>query len=138
MHRKPLMMRRWLSISVETRVRCKREPAEGLILVSQARMNGSAIVGATQLLADNSCKWIDDFQRLGSSGYLSVQDKGPPKRTARTSGPFLRFPGSYFGSGSDAKFAWTITHLSPFFTNTRVDFARLGVVLPSLSMVVPA
>ncbi len=69
--------------------------------------------------------------------YLWVQDKGPPKRTARTSGPFLRFPTSYFGSGSDAKFAWTNIHLSPFFTKTRVDFARLGVVFPSLSTVRP-
>src|SRR4029077_9113839 len=38
-----------------------------------------------------------------------------------------------FGSGSDAKFAWTNVHLSPFFTKTRVVFARVAVVFPSLS-----
>jgi hypothetical protein len=65
--------------------------------------------------------------------------RGHQKRNARTSGPFLRFSESYcFGSGSDAKFAWTNIHLSPFFTKTRVDFARFGVVFPSLSCVRPA
>ena len=65
--------------------------------------------------------------------------RGRQKRKARTSGPFLRFSESYcFGSGSDAKFAWTNIHLSPFFTKTRVDFARFGVVFPSLSCVRPA
>src|SRR5689334_4770703 len=38
-----------------------------------------------------------------------------------------------FGSGSDAKFAWTNVHLSPFLTKTRVVFARVAVVFPSLS-----
>ena len=65
--------------------------------------------------------------------------RGHQTRKARTSGPFLRFSESYcFGSGSDAKFAWTNIHLSPFFTKTRVDFARFGVVFPSLSCVRPA
>jgi hypothetical protein len=53
-------------------------------------------------------------------------------------GPFLRFSESYcFGNGSDPKFAWTKLHLSPFFTKTRVDFARAGSVFPSLSCVTP-
>src|SRR5207248_11553552 len=43
-----------------------------------------------------------------------------------------------FGAGSAPKFAWTNVHLSPFFTKTRVDFARIGVVFPSLSWVRPA
>src|SRR5207248_5451456 len=42
-------------------------------------------------------------------------------------------PRSYFGTGSDPKFAWTKVHLSPFFTKTRVDFARAGSFFPSLS-----
>jgi hypothetical protein len=42
-----------------------------------------------------------------------------------------------FGNGSEPKFAWTNVHLSPFFTKTRVDFARAGSVFPSLSWVRP-
>src|SRR5438552_3047175 len=64
--------------------------------------------------------------------------RGRQKRKARTSGPFLRFTESYcFGIGSAPKFAWTNIHLSPFFTKTRVDFARFGSVFPSLSCVRP-
>ena len=64
--------------------------------------------------------------------------RGRQKRKARTSGPFLRFSESYcFGSGSEPKFAWTNVHLSPFFTKTRVDFARAGSVFPSLSWITP-
>src|SRR6266550_8241067 len=64
--------------------------------------------------------------------------RGHQKRKARTSGPFLRFSESYcFGNGSAPKFAWTNIHLSPFFTKMRVDFARFGVVFPSLSCVRP-
>src|SRR5437588_11162808 len=60
------------------------------------------------------------------------------KRKARTCGPFLRFSESYgFGSGSAPKFAWTNVHLSPFFTKTRVDFARAASFFPSLSWVTP-
>ena len=66
-----------------------------------------------------------------------VQDKGPPKAQAHTGGPFLRFSAFYFGTGSDAKFAWTNTQLLSFFTKTRVDFARPGSVFPSLPMVRP-
>jgi len=77
-----------------------------------------------------------DVPRKSSRSY---KIRGRQKRKARTSGPFLRFSESYcFGSGSDAKFAWTNIHLSPFFTKTRVDFARFGVVFPSLSCVRPA
>src|SRR5204862_5811786 len=65
--------------------------------------------------------------------------RGHQKRKARTSGPFLRFSESYcFGSGSAPKFAWTNIHLSPFFTKTRVDFARAAPVFPSSSWVRPA
>ena len=63
--------------------------------------------------------------------------RGHPKRNARPDGPFRRFSRSYFGTGSAAKFAWTNIHLPSFFTNTRVVFARLGSVFPSLSMVRP-
>ena len=69
---------------------------------------------------------------------VGVQDKGPPKVHAHTCGPFFRFLESYgFGSGSAPKFAWTNVHLSPFFTKTRVDFARAGSFFPSLSWVTP-
>src|SRR6478736_193800 len=65
--------------------------------------------------------------------------RGRQKHKARTCGPFLRFSESYcFGSGSAPKFAWTNVHLSPFFTKTRVDFARAASVFPSLSWVRPA
>src|ERR1700752_1451716 len=51
---------------------------------------------------------------------------------------FFDFSSVYcFGIGSDAKFAWTNIHLLSFFTKTRVDFARSGVVFPSLSWVRP-
>ena len=63
--------------------------------------------------------------------------RGRQKRKARTGGPFLRFSAFYFGTGSDAKFAWTNTQLLSFFTKTRVDFARPGSVFPSLPMLRP-
>ena len=65
-----------------------------------------------------------------------VSVDGPPKRKAHRR-PLSQISRSYFGTGSDAKFAWTNIHLLSFFTNTRVDFARFGVVFPSLSMVRP-
>jgi hypothetical protein len=67
----------------------------------------------------------------------SVQDKGPPKAQSALAARFSDFQAYCFASGSAPKFAWTIVHLSPFFTKTRVDFARCGVVFPSLSWVRP-
>ena len=43
----------------------------------------------------------------------------------------------YFGRGSAPKLAWTSIHFPFCFTYTRVDFARLGSVFPSLSLVKP-
>ena len=77
-----------------------------------------------------------DYPKKARGVYETI--RGRQKRKARTSGPFLRFSESYyFGSGSAPKFAWTKVHLSPFFTNTRVDFARAGSVFPSLSWITP-
>src|SRR2546430_15665336 len=66
--------------------------------------------------------WITLEDGRTAKSSRSYKIRGRQKRKARTSGPFLRFSESYcFGSGSDAKFAWTNIHLSPFFTKTRVD-----------------
>ena len=74
-------------------------------------------------------------RRMTAVGY---KIRGRQTRKARTGGPFLGFSESYcFGSGSEPKFAWTNVHLSPFFTKTRVDFARAGSFFPSLSCVTP-
>ena len=53
---------------------------------------------------------------MGIPDTCRYKTRGRQKRKARTSGPFLRFSESYFGSGSAPKFAWTNIHLSPFFT----------------------
>ena len=74
---------------------------------------------------------------VGYSKQLTVGGWGRQKRKACTGGPFLRFSAPYFGSGSDAKFAWTNIQLLSFLTNTRVDFALAGSVFPSLPMVRP-
>jgi len=63
--------------------------------------------------------------------------RGPPKAQSALAARFSDFQAYCFASGSAPKFAWTIVHLSPFFTKTRVDFARCGVVFPSLSWVRP-
>jgi hypothetical protein len=80
--------------------------------------------------------------RLAAQGsrhaLKSSTREGAAKNAQRApGGPFLKFLSYCFGSGSGAKFAWTNIHLLSFFTNTRVDFARSGVVFPSLSMVRP-
>ena len=68
-----------------------------------------------------------------------LKEQGPPKAPkGALAVPLSGFSKAYFGTGSDPKLAWTMIHLLSFFTKMRVDFARLGVVLPSLSMVVPA
>ena len=71
------------------------------------------------------------------SGCRSYKIRGRQKRKRTLAAPFLRFSAVYFGTGSDAKFAWTNTQLLSFFTKTRVDFARPGSVFPSLPMVRP-
>src|ERR1700719_2421656 len=90
---------------------------------SEAKLTAAVRCDARdQRSVDRNEEWRGRLVLLGGSGYLPVQDKGRQKRKARTSGPFLRFSESYcFGTGSAPKLPWTNTHLSPFFTKTRVD-----------------
>ena len=92
--------------------------------------------GVSGMLHRTTVRRADLIEGTVDSRPYKIRDR--QKREARISSPFLRFSESYcFGSGSDAKFAWTNIHLSPFFTKTRVDFARSGDIFPSLSWVTP-
>ena len=101
-------------------------------------MGQSRVIDHFLIPGDGSDSPIFGADRFCSDSFecLSVHDKG--RQNARCAPAALsQISRAYFGSGSDAKFAWTNVHLSPFFTYTRVDFARFGAVFPSLSWVTP-
>ena len=71
--------------------------------------------------------------------FISIQpgdrQLGPPKARSALAAPFSDFPIVLFWQWIRRKVCVDQNiHLVSFFTYTRVDFARVGVVFPSLSM----